>query len=187
MQVALEGADVLKALVPDALRHASLRQLLPREKLRMHAHHERLLVVAAVENADASALRQLLHAAPEIIVIEVRARRPLERRHLAALRIHARHHVLDRPVFPRRIHRLEDEEHRPAILRVKHVLQFRERLHPGLQRLLRARLVLGLEFTRVARIDILQSEFLSIRDAVRLGKLVGCFDDLFGFHMMMLD
>jgi hypothetical protein len=95
--------------------------------------------------------------------------------------------VLDRPVLPRRIHRLEDEEQRPAILPVKHVLQFGERTHTGLQRLLRARLVLGLEFTRVARIDILQPEFLSVPDAVRLGQYVGCFDDFLGFHMMMLD
>ena len=153
----------------------------------MHAHHERLLVVAAIENADPPALRQLLHAAPEIVVIEILARRPLERRHLAALRIHARHHVLDRPVLSRRIHRLEDEQHRPAILRVKHVLQFRERLHAVLQRLLRARLVRRLEFARVARIDILEPEFFPIRDAIRLGELVGGFDDFLGFHFVQED
>ena len=71
VQVALEGADVLKALVPDVFRYAFLGQFLSGEKLGMHAHDERLLVVAAVENADPSALRQRFHAAPQVVVIEI--------------------------------------------------------------------------------------------------------------------
>ena len=39
----------------------------------MHTHDQRLLVIAAVENADASALRQRFDTAPEIIVIEILA------------------------------------------------------------------------------------------------------------------
>ena len=56
-------------------------------------------------------------------------RRLLERGHLAALRIDARHDVLDRAVLAGRIHRLEDEQQRPAVLRVQHVLLLGEPLH----------------------------------------------------------
>src|SRR5687768_6468971 len=100
-EVALERANILKALIPDALGYASLRQLLRHEKFRVDPDRERLFVVAAVENTDAPALRQLFNAAPHIIVIEVRTRRALERRDLAALWIHTRHHVLDRSILSR--------------------------------------------------------------------------------------
>jgi hypothetical protein len=48
-----------------------------------------------------------------------------------------------------------------------------ERLDPSLQRLLRPRLVLGLKFTRVAGIDILEPELLSVRDSVRVSRIGG--------------
>ena len=108
--------------------------------------------------------------APQIIVVEIFACRPFEGKHLAALRIHARHDVLDGSILARRIHRLEDQKHRLAILRVKHVLQFRERLDTVLQRLFRARFVRGLQFGGVARIKILEPKFLPVGDAIRLGN-----------------
>ena len=79
---------------------------------------------------------------------------------LAALRIHARHHVLDRPVFAGRIHRLEDEQHRPAILRVEHVLAIprappRRFAAPPLRGF-----VFGREFAGIAGIYIFKAEFL---------------------------
>ena len=104
----------------------------------MHPHHEHFLVVAAVEDADAAALGQVLRAAPHVIVVELLGGRRLERDHLAALRIDARHDVLDRAVLARGVHRLEDEQHRPAILRVELVLQRRERAAADGERLLRA-------------------------------------------------
>ena len=127
-EVALEGADVLEALVPDLLGDQLRRQLLLGEELRVHAHDQRLLVVAAVEDADAAALGQALHAAPEVVVVEILAGRRLEGVDLAALRVDAGHDVLDRAVLAGRVHRLEDQQHRPAVLRVEHVLQLGERL-----------------------------------------------------------
>ena len=59
-QVSLEAADVLKPLLPDVLGDQRRRELLLRQKLRMHAHHERFLVVAAVEDADVAAVGQAL-------------------------------------------------------------------------------------------------------------------------------
>ena len=91
--------------------------------LRVHAHHQHLLVVRAVEDADAAALGQRLGDAPEEIVIELLGARRLEGMHLAALRIDAGHHVLDRAVLAGRVHRLEHGEHRPAVLRVELLLQ----------------------------------------------------------------
>ena len=68
--------------------------------------------------------------------------------------------MLDRAVLAGRVHRLEDQQHRPAVLRVEHVLQLGERLDALLQRLLGARLVLGAEVERVAGVDVLEAEAL---------------------------
>ena len=53
--------------------------------------------------------------------------RLLEREDIAPLRIDARHDVLDRPVLAGGVHRLEDEQQRPAILRIQPILQCGER------------------------------------------------------------
>ena len=112
-------------------------------------------------------------------MVEFLGGRRLERRHLAALRIHARHHVLDRAVLAGGVHRLEDEQHGPAILRVEPVLQLREGGAPENERLLRARLLLGAQAAGVARIGVLQRESASMIDAIRARKLPGGLDDPF--------
>src|SRR4051812_24030136 len=94
--------------------------------------------------------------------------------------------MLDRSILPRRIHRLEDKEKRPAILAVKHLLQLRERVHSGLERLLRGVLVVGLEAAGVSRIDVFQPELLSISDSVGLGPFVSFLDNFFDFHMVSI-
>src|SRR6266496_3056172 len=131
---------------------------LPLKEFRVDAHHERFLVVAAIEDPNAAALRHVLHTTPQKIVIEFFGRWGLEGIHLAALRVDPRHHVLDRAVFPSGIHGLEDEQHRPAILRVQHVLQLSQSFHPHGERLLGARLILGAEAKRFAGIDVLQAK-----------------------------
>ena len=47
----------------------------------------------------------------------------LEAEDLAALRIDARHHMPDRAVLARRIHRLKDQQHRVAVGCVMKLLQ----------------------------------------------------------------
>ena len=74
------------------------------EYSRMHAHHQHLLVVRAIEDADAAARRQAHGGAPQEIVIELLGARRLERMHLAALRIEPAHHVLDDAVLAGGVH-----------------------------------------------------------------------------------
>ena len=95
----------------------------------MHADHEHLLVVAAVEDADVAARRQGAVGAPEEVVRQFLGPRRLEAGHLHALRVHPRHHVLDRAVLAGRVHRLEHAEHRPFVLRVELLLQCGQAMH----------------------------------------------------------
>jgi hypothetical protein len=61
----------------------------------------------------------------------------------------------------------KDEQHRPAVLRVQNVLQLRESLHTGLQRLFRAGLVFEGELADVAGIYVGQPEFFSVGHTIR--------------------
>jgi hypothetical protein len=61
-----------------------------------------------------------------------------------ALRVHARHHVLDRAVLARRIHRLEHAQQRPSGIGVEQRLQLRQPRHGGFQQRLPLRLPLSL-------------------------------------------
>ena len=72
-EVALEVADVLVALLPDVLADERRRQLLAFQKLGVHPHDQHFLVVAAVEDADAAALGQVLRAPPHVVVVELLA------------------------------------------------------------------------------------------------------------------
>ncbi len=99
-------------------------------------------------------------------MIELLARRRLERVDLAALRVDAGHDVLDRAVLAGGVHRLEDQQHRPAILRVEHRLHLAQRADADLQGFLRLRLALGGEASGIGRVNALQPEALAIRDPV---------------------
>ena len=148
----------------------------------MHPHNQRLLVVAAVENPDASAFRQVLLAAPEIIMVELLTARSFEGSDLATLRIDARHHMLDRAVFSCRIHRLKHQKHRPAVLGVKFVLQLRELLDTAPQGILQARLVSRVETPGISRINVLKVEFFPVGDAVGFRELPSGLEDFLRFH-----
>ena len=76
------------------------------------------------------------HAAPQEIVVQFFGRRRLERIHLAALRIDARHDVLDGAVLAGRVHRLEDQQHRPAVVGVESILQFGQPDHAAFHQVL---------------------------------------------------
>ena len=67
-----------------------------------------------------------LHRTPEVIVVEFLGRRRFEARHLAPLGIEPGHHVLDRPVLPGGVHRLEKGEQGVGVLRVELVLKLGE-------------------------------------------------------------
>ena len=53
---------------------------------------------------------------------------------------------------------------------------------PDRQRLLGAGLVLGVEFLRVTRIDVLEAELVAIRDAIGFGEFAAPLDELLEFH-----
>ena len=181
-QVALERPDVLVPLVPQALGEQFARDLLLLEDFRVDANDQRLFVVTAVENADAAAFGHALRATPQEIVVEFLAGRRLERVDLAALRVDPGHHVFDRAVFARGIHGLENQQHRPLVLRIKFVLQFGQRLDTHGQRLFRARFVLVAQMERVGGVVILEAEFFPVRHAERLGERARDLDDLGFLH-----
>ena len=67
----------------------------------MHPYRQHFFIMRAVEDVDLPALRQIFIDAPEEIVGELFGARHFERMHQAALRIDARHHVLDDAVCRR--------------------------------------------------------------------------------------
>src|SRR5262249_12655674 len=122
------------------------------------------------EDADPPALGQTFHAPPQEVVCQVFRRRGLEGVDLAALRVDAGHDVLDGTVLAGRVHRLEDEQHRPAVVGVEDVLQLGQRLDAGPQRFRGARLVLVAQLARVAGREVLEAELGAHGDTVRLGQ-----------------
>ena len=128
-------------------------------------------------------LGQTFHAAPHIIVVKIFAGRRFERKNLTALRINAGHHMLDRAVFSRRVHRLEDEQDGPTILGIKHVLKFGEYFDAHGQCFLGARLVFGGKLQRVTRVEVLQAKIV-IRHAEGLGKFARRFNQ--SFHLFVV-
>ena len=110
-KVAFERCNVVEAPIPDLAIDELGRKVLCAQVFRMHADDQHLFVIRTVENADPPALGQAARRAPQEVVIELLGRGLLERVDLAALRIEAGGHVLDRPVLSRGIHRLEHEQH----------------------------------------------------------------------------
>src|SRR5688572_21079856 len=108
-------------------------------------------------------------------MIELFRRRRLERVHVATLRVDAGHHVLDRAVLAGGVHRLEDQQHRPAILRVEPFLQAGHSLAALLEHLVGDRL--EALAPRIAGIDVLEAEARAIGDAVPAGEFGRGRDD----------
>src|SRR5262245_50401066 len=138
----------------------------------MNANDQRLLVIAPVEDPDAAAFGQAFDAAPEEVVTEVFGRGRLERVDLAALGVDAGHHVLDRTILAGRVHGLEDEQDRPPVLGVEHLLELGEEPDAGREGGLGLGLVLGGEVERVAGIDVAQAKAV-VGHPEGLGELAG--------------
>ena len=68
--ISFKRHNVLEPLVPDPLCDERCRQLLVVERLWMHAHHERFLVVGAIEDSDPPAFGETAARPPQKIVIE---------------------------------------------------------------------------------------------------------------------
>src|SRR6266571_3815066 len=73
----------------------------------MHTHHQHILIMGTIENADhASAWNDPMNP-PEEITRLFPGRWPLKRTHLASQRIDLRHDMANRAIFATRIHPLQ--------------------------------------------------------------------------------
>jgi hypothetical protein len=91
--------------------------------------------------------------------------------------------VLDRAVLPGGVHRLEDQQHRPAVLGVKHVLKLRQEVNSHREGFLGPRLVLGRKLQGVVGLDVLQAKTV-VRYAERLGQPARLLDQVFHFFVV---
>src|SRR5262249_49327545 len=85
-------------------------------------------------------------------------------------------------ILSSRIHRLENQQQRPLVLRIKFVLKFGKRLNTHRQSLLGLRLVFAVQIECIVRIEILQSKFLALFDNKRVRKPMGPSNDFFRLH-----
>ena len=104
------------------LGHHPVRKTLVPQQHGVHANDQHLLVVRAIKNPDLSPFRHYIVAAPQKIMIQFFVGRGFKRMDVAALWIHAGHHVLHGAVLARRVHPLKDQQHRPAILGIELLL-----------------------------------------------------------------
>ncbi len=146
----------------------------------MHANDQHLFVIRTVEDADLAALRHDFVRAPEVAVVEFLSARGLEGMNVAALRIEAGHDVFYDAVFSSGIHRLQDDEQRPAILRVKLFLHAAQQLHAVVEQLGGAFLVV--EFAGIGWIEILQTKLFLSGNAIGFGEFCGSFCQFVVFH-----
>ena len=91
--------------------------------------------------------------------------------HLAALRVDAAHHVLDDAVFAGGVHRLQHDQHRPAVVRVEPLLQFGEAFDAVSQHRLRFFLV-DRQTAAFGGIVLGQAEIVRLVDTEALGDMV---------------
>ena len=125
-EIAFEAVDnIFEAFLPDILGHQFLRNALSCQYFRgkgctrttsTSSSYERLKIPIRPR----SGMR--CHRPPHVVVIKFFGGRRFEGKNLAALWINARHYMLDRAVFPGRVHRLKNQQQRVTILRVELVL-----------------------------------------------------------------
>src|SRR5262252_4644308 len=89
--------------------------------------------------------------------------------------------MLDRSVLAGRIHRLKDEQQRPAVLRVKHFLLFGEPNGAALKKLGCVSLV-HLQAAGVAGIEVFQAEILAFGDPERFYVFLDLVEDFLSRH-----
>ena len=124
--VGLVVGDVLETVFEEALQVGGglVRQALNfGDNLRVDAADQHLLIVAAVEDAEAAARGHDTQVTPEEVVVQLVGGGALEGVGLDALGVHAGHDVLDGGVLAGGVHGLEDEQHGVAVLRVHFLLE----------------------------------------------------------------
>ena len=142
------------------------------QNLRVDTHHQQLLIIGTVENADLASLRKALRRSPKVVVVQFFRRRRLERPHVHSLRIHSRHDVFDRSVLSSGVHALKNQKQAPTVLRRENILQAVQFLDAVGEQFLRLRLHFRAQSVRVCRFVILEREMFPVLDAVALEELV---------------
>lgn len=89
----------------------------------MHAHHQYVFVVAAVENHDLAGARRLPMDTPEKVVRQLHRRRNFEGSHLDALRIDAVKHVANDAILACSVHPLQNNQHFVFAFGIEQLLQ----------------------------------------------------------------
>src|SRR5579859_1581068 len=143
-EISFESVNILEALFPNVLGDERGRELLGSKNLLVHANDEYFFVVGAVEDADFSTFRNGLVSAPEVIVIEFFGARSFEGVHIAALGVDAGHDVFDDAVFASSVHRLQNNQKGPAVLRIEFFLNATEELDAVVEKFCGAFLVVKL-------------------------------------------
>ena len=149
-QVAFEGVDIGEAVGPEIIVDLGIGDALGFDQLRMDPDDEYVLIVRTVEDTNPPAFGYRSGISPKEVMVELLGRGMLEAVDLAALRVNARHHMLDRPVLTRGIHRLKNNENRPTICGVQPVLDCSQVGDILRQHLLGKSFALGLGEFRVA-------------------------------------
>jgi len=103
------------------------------KKLRVDPDHQDFLVVRAVEYPDPPTLGKCLAVPPKELVLELLGGRLLEGHHLASLRVHPRHDVLDDPVLAGGVHALKDDQQGIAVARPEEPLRRHQLVDEGPQ------------------------------------------------------
>src|SRR6476660_755012 len=146
----------------------------------MDAHYQYFFVVGAIENADLAPFRDALVRSPEIVVVQFFRARRLEGENGASLRVHARHDVLDHTILAGRVQALEDDQERPAVLRVEFLLQVAEHAFASVEYILRV--LFAFDSGRVSGVPILQTKLFALGYTKRFCKARCLFDELVAFH-----
>ena len=108
MQVAFQIYDGAISALPDGfLVERSIPNSLAPENLGVDADDQHLLIIGSVEDTDPPAFWKVTGGSPQKIVLQFRRAGMPIAEYLTALRIDPRHHVLDRAILPRSVHRLE--------------------------------------------------------------------------------
>ena len=150
-QFLLESVDHRVTLSPDLLGNEL-----------MHAGHQHILVMRAVENDDLALLRHLLFDAPQEVMRGFLLRRDFEAVDPRPLGVHRTEDVIDGAILSGGIQRLQTDEQRAFALSIKQILQLAQ-LHVESLDLLHRRLLLRM-VSREARVDLLQADFAAWSD-----------------------
>ena len=116
---------------------------------------------------------------PSVVVQFFSAGR-LEGENGASLRVHTGHDVLDHTILAGSVQTLEDNQDRPAVLRVEFLLQVVEHAFACIEYVLRV--LLAFDPGRVSGVQILQTKLFALGYTKRFCKARGLFDELVAIH-----